>query len=171
MHPSSRTSTSIVLAFALSLASLLPASPFLAAQAQAQARAQGEARSYDQEILGPGLYAYQTRVREATCGDDSQTGFVSTFMGSINGIPGSRSMEMKLINNRYWPEWTITVRPDGTVVGAARVSGETREAGFEVRRDEGRFVGTGSRTYQTTINGERRNCTVHVDVLLRRFDV
>lgn len=92
-------------------------------------------------------------------------------MGSINGIPGSRSMEMKLSNNRYWPTWAITIRRDGTVLGAAQVPGDGREAQFEVHRDSGRFVGTGSRSYQRTIDGERRRCTVHVDVLLRRFDV
>lgn len=154
-----------VLAFTLSGVMLCPGRPLLPSVAMAQGP------SYEQEILGPGLYAYQTRVLEATCGDASQTGFVSTYMGSIDGIPGSRSMVMKLMNNRYWPEWTITIRRDGTVIGSAEVSGENRRADFEVRRRSGRFVGTGSRTYQSVVDGQRRTCTVRVDVLLRRFDV
>jgi len=150
---------------ALVLCLLVPASSVAAPEAQAQAR------SYDQRLLGPGLYAYQTRVTRATCGDDRQTGYVSTYLGTIDGIPGSRTMEMKLINNRYWRDWTITVRRGGVVLGESRNEAQHREMRFEVRRDGDRFVGEGSRTYNSTIDGEQRRCTVHADVLLRRFDV
>jgi hypothetical protein len=149
--------------FALLTCVLLPAGSVVGVPAVAQ--------DYDQTILGPGLYAYQTRVTGATCGDDRQTGYISTFMGTIDGIPGHRQMQMKLINNRYWREWTITVRRGGVVVGESAVPEQEREAHFEVRRRGGRFVGEGSRSYFSTIDGERRRCTVSVDVLLRRFDV
>jgi hypothetical protein len=152
-----------VVRFALLLFVLLPAGSVTTTSAVAQ--------DYDQTVLGPGLYAYQTRVTGATCGDDRQTGYVSTFMGTIDGIPGHRHMQMKLINNRYWREWDITVRRGGVIVGESEVREQEREAHFEVRRRGGRFVGEGSRSYFSTVDGERRRCTVNVDVLLRRFDV
>ncbi len=129
------------------------------------------AQDYEQTHLGPGLYAYQTRVRSATCGDATRTGFVSTYMGTIDGVPGDTEMQMKLINNRYWRDWSITVRRNGVVIGESSVPDEHREARFEVRREGGRYVGRGSRTYFSTVDGHRQRCTVTVDVLLRRFDV
>jgi len=65
----------------------------LALGGSSRVRAQG-----DQTVLGPGMYVFQTRTRSATCGDDERTGYVSTFLAPIHGVPGSRTMRMTLEN-------------------------------------------------------------------------
>ena len=128
----------------------------------------------DQSVLGPGMYVFQTRTREASCGDDARTGYVSSFLAPIHGIPGSRTMRMQLVNSPYWSAWDLSVRPDGVVVGRSTLDGaegpNAPTNGFEVRRDGDRFTGRGARTYHATIDGERRRCTVTYDALLRRID-
>lgn len=119
----------------------------------------------DQEVLGPGLYIYQTRITEASCNDATRTGYVDSYVAAINGIPRSRSMDMMLTNSDYWKEWDINIQANGTVVGTARV--RNRSARFEVRRNGSRFTGTGFREY--TSNGTR--CRIEFDALLRRIDV
>jgi len=130
------------------------------------ARAQSE-----QTVLGPGMYVFQTRTRSATCGDDERTGYVSSFMAPIHGVPGSRAMRMHLTNSEYFPHWRITVNARSHVIGRATLEGAsgpnapTNE--FDVHLERGRFVGTGTRRYRA--NG--RDCAVEYDALLRRIDV
>jgi len=122
-------------------------------------------RRQQQEVLGPGIYIYQTRITEATCNDATRTGYVDSYVAAINGIPGASSMDMMLTNSEYWKEWDLTVQANGMIVGQARV--RNRSARFEVRRNGTRFTGTGNRVY--TSNGQR--CTIEYDALLRRIDV
>lgn len=150
------------LAAALALvigAGLAPSAP--------RVRAQEQAPEYEQSVLGPGLYVFQTRTVSATCGDDERTGYVSTFVAAIHGIPGSREMRMQLVNSPWWASWTLRVEPSGQIIGDARVEGESRTNHFEVSRDRrGRFAGQGTRTYRS---GQQR-CSVTFDALLRRID-
>lgn len=131
-----------------------------------EARAQNE-----QSVLGPGMYVFQTRTRSATCGDDDRTGYVSSFMAPIHGIPGSRTMRTHLANSEYFPNWRITVNAQNHVLGRSTLQGAsgpnapTNE--FDVHLERGRFVGTGTRRYRA--NG--RMCEVEYDALLRRIDV
>jgi len=132
---------------------------------QSSVRAQG-----DQSVLGPGMYVFQTRTRSASCGDDERTGYVSTFLAPIHGVPGSRTMRMTLENSEYWPVWQITVDAQNQVVGHATLAGASGANAptnhFEVRRQRDRFVGTGTRRYERG----GRQCAVEYDALLRRID-
>jgi len=137
----------------------------LALGGSSRVRAQG-----DQTVLGPGMYVFQTRTRSATCGDDERTGYVSTFLAPIHGVPGSRTMRMTLENSEYWPVWQITVDARNQVVGHATLAGASGANAptnhFEVRRERDRFVGPGTRRY----SAEGRDCAVEYDALLRRID-
>lgn len=131
--------------------------------------------SGNQQVLGPGAYIYQTRVRNATCGDDYRTGYVNTFYAAIDGIPEARTLNMTLLNSRYWPRWTLTVTGSDEVVGEADVARQDNRppdasSSFEVSRERGRFVGRGSRVYMKRVNGTSTRCRVGFDVLLRRLD-
>jgi hypothetical protein len=92
----------------------------------------------------------------------------------IHGIPGSRTMRMQLVNSPWWSSWSLTVRPDGTIVGESTLDGAEGPNAptnrFEIRRDGDRFTGRGARQYMATIDGRRRRCTVRYDALLRRID-
>lgn len=123
------------------------------------------ARSNRQEILGPGLYLYQTRVTEASCNDATPTGYVESYVAAINGVPGNRTMDMMLTNSEHWKEWSVTIHANGLIVAEARV--RNRNARFEVRRNGSRFTGTGYREYRS--NGSP--CRIEFDALLRRVDV
>ena len=123
-----------------------------------------DAQPRQQEILGPGLYVYQTRITEASCNDATRTGHVDSFVAAINGVPRSPTMEMMLTNSEHWKEWSITVHANGLIVGQARV--RNRSARFEVRRNGSRFTGTGHREYRS--NGSP--CRIEFDALLRRID-
>jgi hypothetical protein len=129
----------------------------------------------EQSVLGPGMYVFQTRTRSATCGDDERTGYVSSFLAPIHGIPGSRSMRMQLVNSPYWSGWSLTVRADGTVVGESTLDGAEGPNAptnrFEVTRDGDRFTGRGARSYTANVDGRQRRCTVQYDALLRRIDL
>lgn len=134
----------------------------------------GAAQTDDQAILGPGLYVFQTRTRSATCNDDERTGYVSSFVAPIHGIPGSRRMSMQLLNTNYWSRWTIRVEGDNRVVGDSTMNGARGPSAprnhFEVTLEGDRFVGTGTRSYTRTVDGERQPCAVTYDALLRRID-
>ncbi len=128
------------------------------------------AQDDDQTVLGPGMYVFQTRTRSASCDDDEQTGYVSTFMAPIHGVPGNRRMRMTLPDSRYWPAWTITVGEGDEVIGDATLAGASGPSAptnhFSVRLRGDRFVGTGTRRYR---RGEQA-CRVEYDALLRRID-
>lgn len=129
----------------------------------------------EQSVLGPGLYVFQTRARDATCGDEERSGYVTSFIAPIDGVPGSRRMRMRTPDSPYWSSWSITVEPDGTVSGVAFLTGSTGpdrpSSRFTVRRDRDRFTGQGVRRYQGTVGGVTRPCEVTYDALLRRIDV
>ena len=146
----------------------------LALAASALLAAPGTAQTDDQTILGPGLYVFQTRTRSASCGDDERTGYVSSFVAPIHGVPGNRTMRMQLLNSPYWSEWRITISAQDAVIGESTMNGQRGASAprnqFEVRRDRDRFTGTGTRTYSRTANGRTEQCSVTYDALLRRID-
>lgn len=140
------------------------------------ALAGGAARAQEEQtVLGPGMYVFQTRTRSASCDDDERTGYVSSFVAPIHGVPGSPTMRMQLLNNPYFANWTITVSPQGLIVGESQLTGarsaDSPTNRFEIRRDRDRFTGTGTRSYTATVGGRRQRCTVAFDALLRRIDV
>lgn len=128
----------------------------------------------EQTVLGPGLYVFQTRTRSATCGDDERTGYVSSFVAPIHGVPGSREMRMQLLNTEYWPSWAIEVTAADRVVGHSTMSGQSGpsapENRFDVSLQGDRFTGQGTRTYTRRVGGRTQQCSVTYDALLRRID-
>lgn len=146
----------------------------LAVAASALLAVPGTAQTDTQTILGPGLYVFQTRTRSASCGDDERTGYVSSFVAPIHGVPGSRTMRMQLLNSPYWSEWRITVNAQDAVIGESTMNGQRGPSAprnqFEVRVDRDRFTGTGTRTYTRTVGGRAEQCSVTFDALLRRID-
>ncbi|UJR84082.1 hypothetical protein [Sandaracinus amylolyticus] len=137
----------------------------------ARADAQGGG---EQTVLGPGLYVFQTRTRAATCGDDERTGYVTSFVAPIDGVPGSRTMRMRTPDSQYWSSWTITIGGDDAISGEAFLTGSSGPnrpvSRFTVRRDRDRFTGQGVRSYDATVGGATRRCEVTYDALLRRID-
>jgi hypothetical protein len=138
------------------------------------ARVEAQASVETQRLLGPGLYIFQTRLDHESCGESSDTGFVTSYFAAVNGIPGSRTMQMKLLNSDYWSTWTLTVTPENHIMGDSqqdRVTGPTRgESHFELTRQRDRFTGRGSRTYTATIGGQAQRCRMAYDALIRRID-
>lgn len=130
----------------------------------------------DQTVLGPGLYVFQTRTVSASCGDDERTGYVASFVAAVDGVPGSRTMNMHVIDNRYWSTWALTVDASGTVAGESLMDGTSGASRpryvFHVTRDAtGRFTGQAVRSYTTGSGSASHECTVTSDALLRRIDV
>ncbi len=126
-----------------------------------------------QTFLGPGMYVFQTRVRNATCGDDQATGFVDSFIAPIHGVSGNRRMAMHLLNSEYWPDWTIVVNERDEIFGDSSLQGfrgsDPPTNHFMVtRRDAARFTGIGVRTYR---GADGQPCRVFFDALLRRVDI
>lgn len=129
---------------------------------------------FDQTVLGPGLYVFQTRIDHASCGDAERTGEVTSYYAAVDGIPGSREMHMSLLNSRFWPDWTLNVTTSNEVVGDARQAGVTGptqgESHFEATFADGRFTGHGTRAYTRTVDGQPVRCRVSYETLLLRFD-
>lgn len=125
----------------------------------------------DQRVLGPGMYVFQTRTTRASCDDDERTGYVSSFVAPIHGVPGASTMRMQLLNSPYWSTWSVTVQADGRVVAESTLDGAEGPNAptnrFEVRREGDRFTGTGVRRYRSG----SRQCEVRYDALLRRIDL
>ena len=121
----------------------------------------------DQNHLGPGLYVFQTRITEASCGDADRTGYVNSYFASIEGIPGANDAVMRLIDSQFWPRWGLSIAADGMVSGSARNERVQGTNQFHVRWNGSRYTGTGTRTYR---NGNR-TCNVTFDALLRRIDI
>jgi hypothetical protein len=125
-----------------------------------------------QTVLGPGMYVFQTRTRHASCGDAEQDGYVLTYLATIDGVPGSRTMKMELVNTKHFTEWTLRVVGKDEVVGNSQL-GSTPDAAdnhFEVKRDKDRFKGAGSRSYSSKVDGKVVRCRVSYDALLKRVD-
>ncbi len=164
-----RVVTYVGLAAIAALVALLPTAAVAPASVEAQPPAADA-----QRILGPGLYVFQTRLDHESCGESSNTGYVTTYFAAVNGVPGSRTMQMQLLNSDFWSTWTLSVTPDNHIMGDSqqdRVTGPTRgESHFELTRDRTKFTGRGSRTYTATVNGEARRCRMAYDALLQRLD-
>jgi hypothetical protein len=142
----------------------------------ARAGAQDAPVAMEQTAIGPGLYVFQTRTLAATCGDDERTGYVSSFVASIDGVPGSRSMQMHLIDARFWSTWTLNVDAAGMIHAESLMDGTTGanrpSNSFDVTRDStSRFTGHGVRRYDATTAGHTQHCEVTFDALLRRIDL
>lgn len=120
-----------------------------------------------QGVLGPGLYVFQTRLDEATCEADSNSGFVTSYFAAIDGVPGSTTMTMKLQNSQFWPEWQLNIASDGTIRATARNGALEQSA--TMRLNGSRFTGRGFRTYDQTVRGQRRRCRMEYDALLRKL--
>ena len=139
------------------------------------AHGQQAPRAHDQSVLGPGAYVFQTRTLSAACGDDERTGYVSSFIALIDGIPGSATMSMRLLGSRYWSSWTLTVSAEGQIRGEAFMDGTTGNNRpvnrIQLRLDGERFTGQGTRIYDRTVSGRRTRCAVTVEALLRRIDI
>jgi hypothetical protein len=133
--------------------------------------AQGEAAEGKQSVLGPGMYVFQTRVRNSTCGDAQPDGYVLTYLATIDGVPGSITMTMQLVNTAHFKEWALKVSGK-EVVGDSRMgsAADAPDSHFEVRWDKDRFKGVGSRSYNGQLNGKPERCRVNYDALLRRLD-
>ena len=124
-----------------------------------------------QTVLGPGLFVFQTRTREATCKDSEQNGYVSSYFAAIDGVPEALSMTMDLINTSYFKSWTLKVVDNVQVIGDSRIgtAADAPDIHFEVKLDKDRFKGTGYRTYNGTFEGKKTRCRVNFDALLRRL--
>jgi hypothetical protein len=133
--------------------------------------ASAHAEESKQAVLGPGLYIYQQRVREATCHDAEPDGYVLSFMAAIDGVPGSIGMTMQLVNTAYFKDWTLKISGN-QVVGNSRIgkTADGPDAHFEVTKDGDRFKGTGYRSYNGSYNGKPQRCKVSYDALLKRLD-
>jgi hypothetical protein len=132
-----------------------------------------QAEANRQTVLGPGLYVFQTRTRDATCRDSEGDGYVLTFLGAIHGIPHAVSMTMELTNNQHFKNWTLKVSNNNQVVGDSRM-GTTPDAPdthFDVKLEGDRFKGSGYRSYNGTVDGKKIRCRVNYDALLRRLDL
>jgi hypothetical protein len=125
-----------------------------------------------QTVLGPGLYVFQTRTREASCGDSEPDGYVLSFFAAIHGIPHATKMTMELVNTPHFKEWTLQVATHQGISGKSRIgtAADGPESVFEVKLVGDRFKGTGYRSYNSTVNGKKQRCRVNYDALLRRLD-
>jgi hypothetical protein len=148
--------------------------PLKQAQSPKTAAEKAEPELPPQTVLVPGLYLFQTRTRDGTCNDAPRTGYVTSSVATLDGVPGSRTMTMQLLNSKYWPTWTLVVAADGGISGSANMSGAKDETGgvskFEIRTKKERFQGVGSRTYPSTLDGKAIRCTLNYDALLKPLD-
>lgn len=131
----------------------------------------GEPAADKQSVLGPGMYVFQTRIRNSTCGDAQPDGYVLTYLAAIDGIPGSTTMTMQLVNTAHFKDWSLKITGKD-VLGESRMGtgNEAPDSHFEVRWEKDRFKGIGSRSYNGTLNGKPERCRVNYDALLRRLD-
>ena len=150
--------------------------PAEAPSAPAAAVAASDKELPPQTILPPGLYLFQTRTRDGSCNDAPRTGYVTSALATLDGVPGSRTMTMQLLNSKYWPTWSVTVTADNAIVGSANMNGAKDDSAgssrFEMRerKDRERYQGIGSRNYNATIDGKPTRCTLNYDVLLKALD-
>lgn len=140
---------------------------------RAHGEAKAEADPNRQTVLGPGLYVFQTRTRDASCGDSEGDGYVLTFLGAIHGIPHAVAMTMELTNNPHFKTWTLKVIGNSQVIGDAKMgsAADAPDTHFDVKLDGDRFKGTGYRSYNGTVDGKKVRCRVNYDALLRRLDL
>jgi hypothetical protein len=124
-----------------------------------------------QTILAPGLYLFQTRTRDGTCRDAQRTGYVTSSVATLDGVPGARTMTMQLLNSKYWPTWTLIIAKDGSIVGTANMGGAKDDTAgssrFEIRAKKERYQGVGARSYPGQLDGKPARCTLNYDALLK----
>ena len=122
----------------------------------------------------PGLYLFQTRTRDGTCNDAPRTGYITSAVATLDGVPGSRTMTMQLLSSKYWPSWTLTIAADGSISGSAIMGGAKDESAgvsrFEIKAKKDRFQGVGARSYPSTADGKPVRCTLNYDALLKPLD-
>ena len=151
-----------------------PQAPPLQPLAQTQPPAQPEESGPPQTVLAPGLYLFQTRTRDGNCPDATRTGYVTSAVATLDGVPGSRNMTMQLINSKYWPTWNLTVTREDVITGTAnRNGGKDASQGssrFELRSKKERFQGVGARTYSIDVDGKKTDCVLNYDALLKPLD-
>jgi hypothetical protein len=124
-----------------------------------------------QSVLGPGLYVFQTRTRGSLCKDSEKDGYVMSFVAAVDGVPGSTTMTMQLVNNPHFAKWSLRVT-DETLAGAAKMStaAGAPESHFTATLEGDKWKGTGARTYNSVFEGKPTRCRVDYDALLRRID-
>jgi hypothetical protein len=134
-------------------------------------RARGEGAASKQTVLGPGLYVFQTRVRNSSCGDAEPDGYVTSYLASIDGVPGAIEMTMDIVNTAHFKTWQLKVT-NQDVLGESRLGSgvDAPDSHFEVRLEKDRFKGVGSRSYNANRGGKVERCRVNYDALLRRLD-
>lgn len=162
------------------IASLLTVAMLMGSDAteptRALAQAQDQAEPPPQTILPPGVYLLQTRTRSGTCGDAPRTGYVTSALATMDGVPGSRTMTLKVMNSKWWPKWTLTVTPDDTIVATANMFGgkdpTKGTSRFELRAHKDRFQGKGTREYPNHSKGpdEPARCSLLYDALLKQVE-
>lgn len=127
-----------------------------------------------QTVLQPGLYLFQTRTRSGTCPDAPRTGYVTSAVATLDGVPGSRSLTLRVLSSKYWPRWELTVATDDTIVGTATMFGKNDPqkgtSRFEVKAYKDRFQGTGSREYPAPPKSDVARCTLLYDALLKPIE-
>jgi hypothetical protein len=148
--------------------------PLKQSQAPKPQAAKSEDELPPQTVLVPGLYLFQTRTRDGTCNDAQRTGYVTSAVATLDGVPGARTMTMQLLNSKYWPTWTLKIAADGVIVGSANMNGAKDEASgvssFEIRPKKERFQGVGARNYPSISEGKPVRCTLNYDALLKPLD-
>ena len=88
----------LVLAGALMWAEAAP--PPTLAQGDAGAKLDAGSADARQTVLGPGLYVFQTRTRDASCGDSEPDGYVLSFFAAVHvgdhapELSGHRTIEI-----------------------------------------------------------------------------
>ncbi|HEX5661367.1 MAG TPA: hypothetical protein VFX59_29460 [Polyangiales bacterium] len=125
-----------------------------------------------QSLLGPGLYVFQTRTRGSSCKDSEKDGYVMSFLAAVDGVPGSTTMTMQLVNNQHFTRWSLQVADEGTLSGSSKM-GTTPgapETHFTAKLEGERWKGAGARTYNSVFEGKPTRCRVDYDALLRRID-
>lgn len=122
----------------------------------------------------PGLYLFQTRTRDGNCNDAPRTGYITSAVATLDGVPGSRNLTMQLLNSKYWPTWTLSINGEETISGAANMGGakDDRDGSsrFELKPKKDRFQGVGSRSYPGQMDGKSVRCTLNYDVLLKPLE-
>jgi hypothetical protein len=127
--------------------------------------------AHPQTILQPGLYLFQTRTRNGTCPDAPRTGYVTSAVATLDGVPGARKMTMNLLSSKYWPSWQLSISMDDVITGSANMMGaqddKNGSSRFEMTSKKDRFQGTGSRMYPSKVDGQPVQCVLNYDVLLK----
>jgi hypothetical protein len=149
----------------------LTAQPGAAAAPASGGQAAPQPELPPQTLLQPGLYLFQTRTRSGNCNDAPRTGYITSAVATLDGVPGARALTMQLINSKYWPSWSLSVTAEGVILGEAFMAGAKDDSKgsshFELHAKKERFQGVGARTYPGLIDGKPARCTLEYDALLK----